>query len=205
MHLVKPRPYPPPPTDIRYMYWERKFPGKGRDFFELTLPFYSWRPMLVPKIEQNATPVEMIAFWANVKQFRYVSGKNAETFSVMHRSLSQSLGDALWSKLQDALKQTFEDRHAWDVEREKLWRALRESLRTSLGETDNDELLSEIDDLPRAILLNGLWDSFFFPCAFIVANRTDEAMKFKPLLGQWLTGNFPIGVDQTGRLVCLTA
>lgn len=204
MHLKDLKTIVRAPTDIRYMYLERQFPGKGQDLFDLIHPFYGWEVKLLPKNTETMVSLEQIVFWEKPKAIRYIT-LHDEALDGVQRSLSHALEDDLWSLLTEALQRSFENSHDWDFQRQRLWKTLKDQLRNSLGKTDQEEFLLGYEEGFKWRLTNNLWDTFFFPCSFVLAGERHIASKFQPLMQLWLIGNFPIGFDKEDNLLVLVA
>lgn len=171
--------------DRRIAYWEQKFPGKGAAIMEILRPFYAWKPELKPTLPDLEARVKQAVSWREITDVRVFPLDQRESLQSLYRdSLGESLLDSIRYLLDTSLRSSL-----WDSFEQSLWGSLEVSLWDVLR------------DRPRYSFRDLLYSAVL--C--VVAGRFEKAEKLQDLFALYFAGNFPVGFDECGKLLVLTA
>lgn len=178
-------------------YWEERFPQKGQALTELLGPFYV--PTLFAELRPPATNLAKRAsdtvFWQSITGVRVermdVDSGSGNGDSVEEGILAASLANSLSSSLRDSVEDAL-----W----EKVWGSFWDSGMPPQPRFGLDELVGrEI----AAILAEGLAVSLIFAVCFYLTGNPRKEMS--SLLTLWRSGNLPLGLDKTEKLIVICA
>ncbi len=178
-------------------FWEQHYPGKGEAIFNLLKPFYYWKPLLKPStLYLNLYASEAI-FWREINGIRVYSMHELSSLdSDLYDSVSSSLSDSICDTLM-----SLEDGELWSP----LERRLEDNLLKDLKQTFKSAFGDSLDTAHHEFFWESLRSPIFYSVFSILIGAPDQSESFKYLFAMWLVGNYPIGFDETNRLLFLVA
>ncbi|MFA4955220.1 MAG: hypothetical protein WC641_07990 [Patescibacteria group bacterium] len=180
----------------QFAYWEEKFPGKATALMEYLAQFYE-KQELKPELPDSRERARESVFWTKVNKvetFRYrledqVLAEYAVALQL--RTFDNSLSTYLARTLDESQVKPLNA---------GLWFSL---LRSLLEQFHKKHVGTYVQRWEPG------WESFvdllLYPSAFILADKPEEAAKFKPIHQVLLAGSFPFGLDRENNLIVLTA
>ena len=187
--------------DRGYAFFENNYPGKGRVLMEIYEPIQNIELSLRPALIDLPDRGQDVVFWR----------ENTKIKIVLFREIGQ-IQTLVKASLEESLKEVFDylDKVTGvGLPRSDYQSALKVSLWDMIP-TVKDEVYGNAFwvmaiESNWELFSRALMTSLNVPLQLVLANKSQEARRFKPLYDLWLAGNYPLGFDRDGKLVVLVA